>query len=228
MARRIIAIIPARAGSKGISDKNIKYLAGHPLLAYSIAAASRAEINPVIVSTDSEKISEVAKDNGSEVIMRPAELAKDDTPTLPVLQHIVANIDEKFDCVVCLQPTSPLRTTKHIDESLELFESDSEADFLVSVVKVPHNMVPMSLMKLSGRYIKSYIDQNQIILKRQDKPELYARNGPAILIMTIKKLLSGELYKGKTIPYLMDSITSIDIDEMNDIITAEVLINNKT
>jgi len=186
-----------------------------------------SKVDRVIVSTDSEKISEVAKDNGSEVIMRPAELAKDDTPTLPVLQHIVANIDEKFDCVVCLQPTSPLRTTKHIDESLELFESDSEADFLVSVVKVPHNMVPMSLMKLSGRYIKSYIDQNQIILKRQDKPELYARNGPAILIMTIKKLLSGELYKGKTIPYLMDSITSIDIDEMNDIITAEVLINNK-
>ena len=218
---RSLGIIPARGGSKSIPWKNIAKLNGKHLIIYTIEAALASKLNSVIVSTDSEKISKVAKDNGAEVIIRPVELAQDNTPTLPVLQNVVANLDEKFDYVTCLQPTSPLRTTKHIDESLELFEADTEADSLVSVVKVPHNMIPSSLMKLRGGYIKSYVDQDEIILKRQDKKIFYARNGPAILTMNMDRLQSGKMYGGKTIPYVMDAISSIDIDDENDLMMAE-------
>ena len=220
-----LGIIPARGGSKSIPWKNITKLNGKPLIVYTIEAALASKLNSVIVSTDSEKIAKISKDNGAEVMMRPAELARDDSPTLPVLQYVVENMHEKFDCVVCFQPTSPFRTAKHINESLELFETETEADSLVSVVKVPHNMTPSSLMELRGEYIKSYVDQDEIILRRQDKPQLFARNGPAILIMNMDSLESGELYAGKTIPYVMDTFCSIDIDNESDLIMAEYLVN---
>jgi len=217
-------IIPARGGSKSIPLKNIRKLAGKPLIAHTIKAAVSSNLSRVIVSTESKEIAEVAVSYGAEVMMRPIELAQDNTPTLPVLQQVVSNLNEKFDCVACLQPTSPFRTSKHINESLKLFESYEEADTLVSVIKVPHNMFPYSLMESDNNYLKSYLNQDRIILRRQDKSTLYARNGPAILIINNEKIHSPELYNGKTIAYVMDTVSSIDIDDENDLLMAEYFV----
>ena len=222
---RSLGIIPARGGSKGIPLKNITLLNGKPLMAYTIEAALASNLNKVIVSTDDEKIAKIARDYNAEVIMRPVELAQDNTPTLPVLQHAVESLDDDFDFIVTLQPTSPFRTALNIDEAMKLFENDPTSDTLVSVIVVPHNMVPVSLMKEKNGYLEHNIDQNQGIFRRQDKPKLYARNGPAILIMNTIQLLKGELYSGKTIPYIMNSISSIDIDDKNDLLIAEQLFN---
>ena len=219
-----LGIIPARGGSKGISWKNITELNGKPLIVSTIEAAQKSNMNRVIVSTDAERIAEVARDYKAEVMMRPPELALDSTPILPVIQHVVENIEEDFDFIILLQPTSPFRTVEHINEALVLFENQPSADTLVSVVEVPHNMVPSSLMELDQGFLKLHIEQDVMVLRRQNKPKFYARNGPAILIINMKTLQTGELYNGKTIPYLMDNISSVDIDDEKDIILAKRLL----
>lgn len=205
--------------------KNIALLRGKPLIAYTIDAALSSNLNRVIVSTDCDKIAKVARDCNAEVMMRPVELARDNTPTIPVLQHVIESIEEDFDFIVTLQPTSPFRTELHINEALRLFENDTTADTLVSVTEVPHNMVPSSLMSLQNECLKRYQDVGEIILRRQDKPILFARNGPAILIMNTTQLQKGELYGGRTLPYIMNSVSSIDIDDKNDLLIAEQLFN---
>ena len=112
---KILAIIPARGGSKGIPRKNIKELNGLPLIAYTIKAALNSNIDRVIVSTDDQEIKEVSEKYGAEVMLRPSNLALDNTPTLPVLQEIQARLEEPYDAVMTLQPTSPFRTSKHIN-----------------------------------------------------------------------------------------------------------------
>ncbi len=222
--KKSLGIIPARGGSKSIPWKNITNLHGKPLIAYTIEAALNSDLSRVVVSTDAEKIANVARDYNVEVMMRPAELARDDTPTLPVLQHVVETIDEIFDYIVCLQPTSPFRSANNINEALKLFENNQKADTLVSMVKVPHNMNPYSIMKLNEKgYLDKYINQNNLVLRRQEKPAFYARNGPAILTLSIDRLMSGKLYTGKTIPYLMTTINSIDIDTEEDILIADYM-----
>lgn len=121
---KIVGIIPARGGSKGIPRKNIKLLAGKPLVAYSIQAAINSKyIDKVIVSTEDDEIAKVSEEFGAEVVKRPDELAKDETKTAPVLDQVVSELENngyKPDIIVLLQPTSPLRTEKNIDEALEL------------------------------------------------------------------------------------------------------------
>jgi len=220
-----LGIIPARGGSKSIPGKNIVELKGKPLIAYTIEAALESNLNKVIVSTDDEEIAKVASDYSAEVIMRPVELAQDDTPTLPVLQHVVESLEDDFDFIVTLQPTSPFRTAQHIDEAMQLFENDPTADTLVSVILVPHNMIPFSQMTMYKGYLKQFINQDPAILRRQDKPKYFARNGPAILIINTGQLLKGELYSGKSLSYIMNNINSIDIDYKEDLLIAEQLYN---
>lgn len=208
---KILGVIPARGGSKGIPKKNIKLLNGKPLIAYTIEAALTSHLDRVVVSTDCEEIAKVAKEYGAEVMMRPAHLAEDKTPTLPVLQDVVARLDEEFDAVMTLQPTSPLRTSKHINEAMELFESDKEADSLVSVVEVPHNYMPEKLMNFDGKYLIG----NSEPKRRQDVSTMYARNGAAIYITKTDKL-SEYIFGGKILPYFMSKIESFDIDDMED------------
>ncbi len=207
----IIGIIPARGGSKGIPKKNIKLLNGKPLIAYTIESALKSKLDKVIVSTDCEEIAEVSRKYGIEVIIRPQALAQDETPTLPVLQDVVFQLSEKYDAVMTLQPTSPLRTVKHIDESINLFGNNSAADSLVSVVEVPHSFVSEKLMKFDGQYLVGSTTPK----RRQDTQIKYARNGAAIYITKIDKLQE-YIYGGKIIPYFMKKIESFDIDDMED------------
>ena len=216
----VVGIIPARGGSKGIPRKNIRRLCGKSLLAYTAEAALQSKVlSRVLLSTEDREIRAVGLKLGLEApFIRPDELAQDDTPALPVIQHAVKTLEEtekyRADVIVILQPTSPLRTSRHIDEALELF-SASKADSLVSVVEVPHNMNPYSVMQLEADgTVTPFLTYDEKKNLRHEKPVFYARNGAAIYVFTRDCLMNKDSFYGdSTIPYFMKKEESIDIDD---------------
>ena len=221
---RLFAIIPARGGSKGVPRKNILPLAGRPLIAYSIAAGQAARsVDRLVVSTDDAEIADVSRGFGAEVRLRPAPLAADDTPTRDVLQHVVEELAREGyrpDAVLTLQPTSPLRTARHIDEATALFAADAQADSLVSCIDVPHIFHPRSVMrKNAAGYLVPYLEDKQPS-RRQDKEPVFARNGAAIYITRTNRL-KDYVFGGKLIAYMMDPNCSLDIDTVDDFVAAE-------
>jgi CMP-N,N'-diacetyllegionaminic acid synthase len=223
----MIAIIPARGGSKGVPRKNIRLLNGRPLIAYSIAAAQGARsVDRIVVSTDDIEIARISRDLGAEVRMRPAALAADDTPTRDVLHHLVTEMETegyRSDAVLTLQPTSPLRTAQHIDEAAALFAADPHADSLVSCFAVPHVFHPRSVMrKDEAGYLVPFIDETQPT-RRQDKEPVFARNGAAVYITRTARL-KDYIFGGRLIAYMMDTDASVDIDTLDDFAVAERLL----
>lgn len=220
----IVGIIPARAGSKGIPGKNLVALGGRPLITYTFDAARGSRtLTHVLVSTDSEQIAEFARAAGIDVpFLRPAHLAEDATPMLAVLQHAIGTVDVRPEIVVLLQPTSPLRRAAHVDAAVSLLQ-ESGADSVVSVTAVPHQFTPGSLMRLEGDRLVPFLSE-PLATRRQDKPLLYARNGPAILVTRTQVLDSGRLYGTDTRPFVMSREDSIDIDERLDLEIAEVML----
>jgi CMP-N-acetylneuraminic acid synthetase len=221
---KLLAIIPARGGSKGIPRKNVYPLCGRPLIAYSIDAAQQSPaVDRVIVSTDHPEIAEISRGLGVEVRMRPAALAADDTPTRAVLEYVVAELAAEnycSDAVLTLQPTSPLRTATHVDEAVALFAADVIADSLVSCVEVPHVFHPESVMRRNADgYLEPYFRAPQPH-RRQDKPPAFARNGAAIYITRTARIVE-YVFGGRLICYLMDAESSIDIDTLDDLHLAE-------
>ena len=218
---KILGFIPARGGSKGLPGKNKKIMLGKPLIAHTIEAALRSNLYDVVVSSDDEDILEIARQYNVNVVQRPAALSGDLAPTLPVMVHAVDAVQGNFDAVMTLQVTSPLRTVKHINETIELFAQDPEADSLVSVIKIPHKYTDSSIMLFDGKYIKP-IDCENLVLRRQEKPTYWARNGAVIYITRINKV--GEyIFGGKILPYEMGKLESIDIDDIEDWQMAEAI-----
>jgi CMP-N,N'-diacetyllegionaminic acid synthase len=220
----ILGLIPARGGSKALPGKNIAALAGTPLIAYTCRAALESRsLDRVVVSSDSAEIAAVARREGVEVpFVRPASIARDDTPMIDVVHHACMELGRTGyvpDAVAVLQPTSPLRTAAHIDGAVELLRS-SGADTVVSVVRVPHHFVPASVMRLEGGWLVPY-ESLEAPLRRQQKPVLYARNGPAVLLLTRKAIDAGSLYGGTVVGFEMDAAESIDIDTVDDLAAAE-------
>jgi CMP-N,N'-diacetyllegionaminic acid synthase len=215
----VFGLIPARGGSRG---KNLWPLAGKPLLAWTVEAAQASStVTRIVVSTDSNEVAAAARELRAEVLPRPAELARDETPTRAVIQHV---LDELGGCdvLVLLQPTSPLRKPEHIDESVQLL-LETGADSVLSVVEVPHQFRPISLMAIEeGRLIPLVADAPT---RRHDKPVVYARNGPAVLALRPDRL-GDDLYGGDCRPYLMELRDSIDIDEPYDLELAECLLHD--
>ncbi len=227
---QVLAIIPARGGSKGVPRKNIRAVAGKPLIAWTIEAARAAKsIGRIVVSTDDEEIALVARQWSAEVIMRPADLASDTAATLPVLQHVVVSLAAESyrpDAVVTLQPTSPLRTAKHIEQALAQFSNDASADSLVSCVRVPHIFHPKSVMRIApDGYLQSYLDQMQPH-QRQAKDEVWARNGAAIYITRTERL-ADYVFGGRLLPYPMPLEDSLDIDDEADLLVADRMLRNR-
>jgi CMP-N-acetylneuraminic acid synthetase len=225
----VIALIPARGGSKGIPGKNLIPLAGRPLIAHTIACARAVpEIGRVIVSTDCADIAQCAADHGADVpFLRPPELAADDTPMLAVLQHLLAWCEQNGGApaaLVLLQPTSPLRRPESVTAALELFAA-RRADSVVSVTTVPHNCTPGSVLAMGadGRVAPAYPEMAQS-LRRQEKPVLYARNGPAILVLRPAVIAAGRLYTDQTYGFPMSRRESFDIDDPEDLAIAEALL----
>jgi len=226
----ILGLIPARGGSKGIPRKNIVPLAGKPLLYYTCQAAlDSQELDRTLINTDDPEIADLGRQFGIEApLLRPAHLAGDDVSIHPVIMHTLEWLDNfegyHVDIVVLLQPTSPMRTSIHIDSAIQMI-LNSDADTLVSVQKIPHNFNPSSLMKVDDQGYLHPFKEDKIILRRQEKPTYYARNGPAILIIRRNVLDSGNLYGESILPFEMSRLESIDIDDMDDLILTESLIN---
>ncbi len=224
----ILGLIPARGGSKGIPGKNLVLLHGKPLLQYTCEAAKQSTmLTRVIVSTDDKKIADVAIGFGIEVpFLRPKELADDGTPMIDVLLHMLAEFKksgQEPEILVLLQPTSPLRTSKDIDDAVSLLQKTG-ADTVVSVVEVPHQFVPGSLMRLEDGKLHPYGDQQSPLL-RQHKQRLYARNGPAVLAIRTDFLKKAKgFYSGDTRALLMPKERSVDIDDAFDLRLAEMIL----
>jgi CMP-N,N'-diacetyllegionaminic acid synthase len=213
----VLGLIPARGGSKGFPGKNLAPLGGRPLVAWTLEAASGSDrLTSVVVSTDSDEIAESV--DGSPILARPPELARDDTPMRAVVDHALAELGAP-DVLVLLQPTSPLRRSEHIDEAVRLL-LESDADSVVSVVEIPHRFGPESLMALeNGRLVPL----GGSAARRQDKPRLYARNGPAVLAFRPDRL-GDDLYAGDCRAYVMRPEDSVDVDEPFDLELAEFLL----
>jgi CMP-N-acetylneuraminic acid synthetase len=225
----VLGVIPARGGSKGIPHKNIIVVGGQPLLAYTCNAALSSErLTRVILSTDDPNVAEVGQHYGVEVpFLRPVELAQDDIPMLDVLQHALkilqGNGNYQPQIVVLLQPTSPLRRAEHIDDAVDILLKTG-ADSVVSLVEVPHQFSPVSLMQLEGSRLMPYVE-GPPILRRQDKPRLYARNGPAVLAVQREVLLKkNSLYGDDCRPLVMKVEDSVDIDCPFDLDLVEFLL----
>ena len=207
-------------------------LGGRPLIAYSIDAgrASRA-LTRLVVSTDDEEIATIARSMGADVpFLRPAALAADDTPMVPVLADLLRTLSAReqyeADVLVLLQPTSPFRRGDHIDAAVDLLIR-SGADSVVSVVPVPHQFTPSSLMQREGDTLVPWID-GPAPQRRQDKPALFARNGPAIVAVRPRVVLDdGRLYGARTVGLVMSREDSLDIDDALDLKVAELLLSSR-
>ena len=228
---RVLGVIPARGGSKGVPGKNLRDVAGKPLIAYTIdAARASRRLTRVVLSTDDPAIAEAGRAFGVEVpFMRPAALASDDSPMLPVLQHAAREMAVRgctADAVVLLQPTSPLRRGEHIDAAIDMLAS-SGADSVVSVVQVPHQFNPASLMRLDGDRLRPLAD-GPLVLQRQHKPPVYARNGPAVLALRTEQLARDALYGDDTRALVMTAEESLDIDLLWDFELFEFILSRRT
>jgi CMP-N,N'-diacetyllegionaminic acid synthase len=220
----VLGVIPARGGSKGIPDKNIRELHGKPLIAYAIEAALESRnLGRVVVSTDSPRIAEIARDLGAEVpFLRPSSLAADDTPMLPVLGHAIEtlnSIGDQLDTVVCLQPTSPLRKTRHIDEAIDLFRTRS-CPALVSVCPVRES--PHWMLEVDDGIGRPFLEGGWEGHSRQLLPALFRLNG-AIYVFSLDTVVTRRTLPDEVCVYEMDAISSIDIDSEIDWALASAL-----
>lgn len=226
-----IAIIPARSGSKGLKDKNIKDLAGKPMLAYTIEAALRSGcFEEVHVSTDSEVYAETARRYGASVpFLRPVELAGDTSGTWDVVRMILERYQKAynrgFDSVALLQPTSPLRSEWHIREAYQLF-AEKNADFVVGVCQAEHSPLWMNTLPEDG-CVNGFINLEKLSAYRQGLPTYYRINGAIYIAKTDYILRHTDYYGKNSFAYVMDKRSSVDIDDEMDFAFAEYLFTKK-
>ena len=220
--KTFLAIIPARGGSKRLPRKNILDLSGRPMISWSIDAGLKSKyIDKVVVSSDDDEILDVAKKFKAETVKRPGELASDIATSNDVVKHALENIEE-HDYIVLLQPTSPLRNYKHIDEAIKLLEKKS-ADAIISVCKTDHSPLWSNTLQEDGE-MGSFIKDDVIDKRSQDLNDYYRLNG-AIYICKTDNFLKEETFflKENIYAYIMDKESSIDIDEEIDLTIANVL-----
>lgn len=231
---KVLGIITARGGSKGVPGKNLKLLAGKPLLAFTVEAARASHsLDRVILSTEDEAIAAAGRELGCEVpFIRPAELSRDNTPHLPVIQHAADWMREQAgyqpDAVMVLQPTSPLRTAGDIDAAIALLES-SRADSVLSVSEVPIHSHPSRTLRLDADGFAVLFATGEPVRRRinrrQDLPEAWVMNGAIYACRTA--VLSGpapSLYGDRVVAYPMPHERSISIDDLDDWAVAERLL----
>jgi len=222
--KTFLAIIPARGGSKRLPRKNILNLCGKPLISYSIEAGLKSKyIDKVVVSSDDDEILEIAQKFGAKTIKRPPDLANDTSTTFDAIKHTIDNL-EKYDYIVLLQATSPLRTAKHINEAIELLE-EKNANAVVSVCQMEHSPLWSNVLPKDGN-MKDFLKDEVLNKRAQDLEKYYRLNG-AIYICKTKKFLEnkGFFLKENIFAYIMDRKNSVDIDEEIDFKLAEVLVN---
>jgi CMP-N,N'-diacetyllegionaminic acid synthase len=230
--KSILAVIPARGGSKGLPRKNILPLGGRPLIAWTIEQALASKyLDKVLVSTDDEEIAGIAKDCGAEVpFLRPAELATDTAKTIDVIHHCLAFYKERgvsFDYLALLEPTSPLRAEGDIDKAIKLLaEQDAEADSLVSVGEV-HMEHPSIVKKIENNYVKPYESSGKIITRRQELSKAYFPYGVIYLSKISSLMATDTFYQERTIPFYIQRWQNYEVDDIFDLICIQAILNHK-
>ena len=217
----VLAIVPARGGSKGVPRKNVSELTtGRTLLHYVAEAARQAtRVSKVVLSTDDDEIAQVGRQAGLEVpFMRPAELAADETPMLPVLRHAIDQVAAGGwtpEYVVLLQPTSPCRRSTHIDDALSLLMTQG-ADSVVTVVEVPKHLSPDYVMKIEDGTLRPFLPEGARVTRRQDVRPAYYRDGTVYAFRrdTIERF--GNIYGDRCLPLVIDASESLSIDSPAD------------
>ena len=227
MVNNILCIIPARSGSKGIKNKNIKNYNGKPLIAWTIDQALKSSYNnimKIVVSTDSQEYANIAKKYGAEVpFLRPTEISQDFSLDIEFIKHCVDFLKKENnyypDIILQLRPTSPLRKTKDIDLAIKLFiENKNNYDSLRSVIEIDKS--PYKMYNITGKYLIPLFNNINEINEpfnqcRQILPKTYLHNGYIDIFNSIlleKNTISGE----KILPFLMNKEDNVDIDEEND------------
>jgi CMP-N,N'-diacetyllegionaminic acid synthase len=223
---RAIALIPARGGSKSIPGKNLALVLGKPLIHYTIQAARESRLSPEIrVSTDSAEIAGTCRALEAEVIMRPAELAGDETPMAPVIRHALEALGTRFEFLLLLQPTSPLRRAEDIDAAFDLLESKG-GDAVISVTEAENKVLKYFVQDGKG-HLRGVRDDKSPFLRRQDLPPVFRPNG-AIYLYRTQALAGGDvMLPARTLPYVMPEERSIDIDSREDLETVARILSRK-
>lgn len=225
-----LAIIPARSGSKGLKDKNIKLLSGKPLLAYTIEAARESGLfDEIMVSTDSQEYADTAKQWGANVpFLRSNELSNDTASSWDAVKEVIErykNLGTEFDTVALLQPTSPLRTSNDIIEGYNVIEV-KEANFVVGVCEMDHsplwaNTLPEDLS------MENFIRPEVVKMPRQSIPTYYRINGALYIVKVDYLMRTPDIYGDRSFASVMKKENSIDIDDQMDFTIAEVLISER-
>lgn len=229
----VIAVICARGGSKGVPRKNIRLLGGKPLIAYTMEQAKKLSyVDRIVISTDDEEIKSIGKKNGIEVpFLRPKGLATDEVSVIPAIIHAVQTAEdywkEKYDIVVNLSPTGPLRTVRDIESTLKMLIDTPGTDAVFSVSKSHDNPYFNMVETDDRRYFNISKKSKKSIARRQDVPEVYAMNGSIYGIW--KRVLFAEksFFTKKTRVYVMPRERSIDIDSNIDFELAEFFMRNQ-
>ncbi|MBU0701774.1 acylneuraminate cytidylyltransferase family protein [bacterium] len=231
---KFLGLIPARGGSKGIIKKCITPLLDKPLIAYTIEEAKKSiHLHRIIVSTDDKNIASVSKEYGAEIpFMRPKELAQDDTPTLPVIQHALNTLRSQGyvpDYIVLLQPTSPLRDVSHIDAAIEKI-IQTQSDMVVSLCKVTQHPFWMRRIDREDK-VYPFIETKNTYHRRQDLPELYRLNGAITVtrreVIEAAALAIDEKKKLDIRGYVMEEAVSVDVDTPIDLFIAQKLLEER-
>ncbi len=228
LSLRVLGLVPARGGSKGVPRKNIKLLNGKPLLAYTAEAALGAKrLARVILSTDDAEIADVGQSCGLEVpFMRPAELAQDHTPTLPVVQHALRWLEEHgehYDAICLLQPTSPLRCAADVDACIDLL-AERQADAVVTILPVPLEYNPHWVyFQDSTGALHLSTGETTPIPRRQDLPLAYHREGSIYVTRRVVIMEQNSFYGSHLLGYPVDPQRCVNIDDAHDWARAELL-----
>jgi CMP-N-acetylneuraminic acid synthetase len=222
--KTILGIVPARGGSKRLPRKNLLLLAGKPLILWSLEVGIKSKyIDKLVVSSDDTEILRVSEISGVQPILRPKELASDEASSIFAVKHVIETIDETFDVIVLLQPTSPLRNEIHIDEALELLVQ-KEADAVISVSEMEHSPFWANILP-DDKSMAGFIKENVKGIRSQDLPKYYRLNG-AIFICETVRLMKEKTFmiENNIFAFEMDRNSSVDIDVKEDLLIAEMFL----
>jgi N-acylneuraminate cytidylyltransferase/CMP-N,N'-diacetyllegionaminic acid synthase len=226
--RRVLALIPARSGSKGLENKNIRELNGRPLLGWPIQAANKsAYVDTVIVSTDCEKYKDIALEQGAEnVLMRPLELATDKARSVDVIVHVIQEmllLGEEYDLITLLEPTSPLTTASDIDLALETITNHNTANSIVAVMKAECNHPQFAYLKDNKGVLNHFTEGLDKVIRRQDLSSVFYLDG-SLYISTVASIIKEKSFLTKnTIGFEVPKWKSFEIDDEIDFDIVEML-----
>ena len=225
---RVLGIIPARGGSKGVQGKNIRIIAGKPLIQYTIDACKNCQkLSDFVVSTDSDQIKKIVEKTGTKVVDRPPELGLDTSSVVDAALHVLENVEDKnnpFDAIMLLQPTSPIRTGEDIDKAIDLLNTVLDIDGVISVIQVDDNHPARMYLVNEKGYLESFLPVFEET-RRQDLPNVYHRNGSIYLVRRDFLINNRTFMPKKKAALIMPSDFHINIDNEQDVLLAEIVIN---